>query len=60
VKQRLGNAGAVRPLAADAEKFAALYESRRSAYDLAEVRIAIASDDPEMTVTSILAHPVFQ
>jgi shikimate kinase len=60
VKQRLGNAGAVRPLAADAAKFAALYESRRSAYDLADVRVEIASDDPEVTVTSILAHPVFQ
>jgi shikimate kinase len=60
VKQRLGNPAAVRPLAADAEKFAALFESRRTAYGLADVRIEIASDDPELTVDAILTDPVFQ
>ena len=60
VRQRLGNAGAVRPLAADPEKFAALYESRRGLYALADVRVEIASDDPELTVESILSHPVLK
>lgn len=60
VKQRLGNQGAVRPLAADPEKFAALYQTRRAAYGLADVRIEIASDDPEITVDAILTDPVFK
>jgi len=50
---------AVRPLARDPEKFAALYESRRDAYRLADVRVEIASDDPEHTVDAILTNPVF-
>ena len=29
------------------------------AYRLADVRVEIASDDPEQTVNAILAHPVF-
>jgi len=49
----------VRPLARDPEKFAALYHSRRDAYRLADVRVEIASDDPEQTVNAILAHQLF-
>jgi shikimate kinase len=50
----------VRPLARDAERFAALYDARRDAYRLADVRVEIASDDPENTVDAILADPVFK
>jgi shikimate kinase len=50
----------VRPLARDPEQFAALYQSRRDAYCLADVRVEIASDDPERTVDAILADPVFK
>jgi shikimate kinase len=50
----------VRPLARDPEKFAALYDSRREAYRLADLRIEISSDDPERTVDAILADPVFR
>jgi shikimate kinase len=50
----------VRPLARDPERFAALYYARRDAYQLADVRVEIASDDPERTVDAILADPVFK
>jgi shikimate kinase len=46
-----------RPLAQDPEKFAALYESRREAYGAADVRIPVESDDPEVTVDTIVRHP---
>jgi shikimate kinase len=49
--------GPVRPLAQDPEKFAALYDARRAAYELADTRVEILSDDPEQTVTTILSHP---
>jgi shikimate kinase len=49
-----------RPLARDPEAFAALYESRRDHYRLADVHVPIASDDPEITVAAILAHPLFK
>ena len=51
-----GNAD--RPLARDPERFAALYQSRREIYRLADVHIPIESDDPEVTVAAILRHPV--
>ena len=60
VRQRLGNHGPVRPLAADAEKFALLYRTRRADYQLADVRIEISSDDPEITVDTILTDPAFK
>ena len=40
-----------RPLARDPQKFAALYEARRAAYGLADVRVAIESDDPAVPWT---------
>jgi shikimate kinase len=46
-----------RPLARDREAFAALYRDRRECYTQAEVHIAVESDDPEITVAAILAHP---
>ena len=52
--------GALRPLARDPEKFSALYDSRRGDYQLADVRVSIASDDPEATVDAILADPMFR
>ena len=49
-----------RPLARDPVRFAALYESRREHYRLAEVHVTIESDDPEATVEAILQHPVLR
>jgi shikimate kinase len=49
-----------RPLARDPEAFAALYELRRGDYGLADVHVAIESDDPEITVAAILDHPLFR
>ncbi len=53
-------AGPVRPLARDPRQFRGLYDARREAYGMADVRVAIESDDPEQTVTAILADPLFQ
>ena len=50
----------VRPLAQDPQKFAALYDARRGVYQLADARVEITSDDPEMTVSAILGHPVLK
>lgn len=49
-----------RPLARDPHQFAELYHSRRPCYSLADVRVAIESDDPAAVVEAILAHPIFQ
>ena len=45
-----------RPLARDAAKLAALYEARRESYGLADVRVPVESDDPELAVDAILKH----
>jgi len=55
VKQRVAQASH-RPLARDAEKFEALYHARRQCYALADVHVAIESDDPGVTVRTILSH----
>jgi len=47
-----------RPLARDPRQFAALYQARREAYSLADVRVPIASDDPASAVEAILSHPL--
>jgi shikimate kinase len=47
-----------RPLARDPEKFAALYEQRRAAYELADMHIPISGDDPDDAVERILHHPL--
>jgi shikimate kinase len=47
-----------RPLARDPRQFAALYQARREAYALADVRISIESDDPAAVVEAILTHPL--
>jgi shikimate kinase len=46
-----------RPLAREAERFAALYESRLESYALADVRVTIDSDDPERAIQAILSDP---
>jgi shikimate kinase len=51
---------AVRPLARDPDKFAALYEARSDIYRAADVRVPIEGDDPEETVRAILAGPIFR
>lgn len=48
-----------RPLARDPVLLAALFDSRREHYLLADVHVAIESDDPEVTVAAILRHAVF-
>ncbi len=57
--QRVGQTSH-RPLARDPEKFAALYESRREAYRLADVHVPILSDDPASAVEAILGDPLLQ
>jgi shikimate kinase len=37
-----------------------LYEATRPHYQLADVRISVTTDDPEVTVAAILAHPLFK
>ena len=59
VQQRVAQA-AHRPLARDPDAFAALYHARRADYALAQVHVAIDSDDPDVTVGAILDHPVFR
>jgi shikimate kinase len=49
-----------RPLARDPEKFAALYHARREHYAIADLRIPIESDDPAVTVQTILSHPLLK
>jgi shikimate kinase len=56
VRRRVAGASH-RPLARDPEAFAALYHSRREHYALADLHIPIDSDDPEIAVAAILAHP---
>jgi shikimate kinase len=53
VQRRVAQSGH-RPLARDPVALAALYEARREAYRLADVRVPIESDDPEVTVDSIM------
>ena len=61
VEQRVAQAGGpVRPLAENPAQFRALFDSRRKAYATADVRVVIESDDPEHTVSAILADPIFR
>jgi shikimate kinase len=48
-----------RPLARDAAKFKQLYEDRREAYQKADHRIEIDTDDPAAIVTAIMKLPIF-
>jgi shikimate kinase len=49
-----------RPLAREPERFAALYRARMETYRLADVHVAIDTDDPEEAAEAILRNPVFQ
>jgi shikimate kinase len=49
-----------RPLARDPKAFAALFESRRDHYRLADIHLPITSDDPDQTVATLLSHPLFK
>lgn len=59
VQRRIAHA-TNRPLARDPEKFAALYDSRRDTYALADLHVAIEGDDPTAAVEAILGHPLFR
>jgi shikimate kinase len=59
IQQRVGDASA-RPLARDPQRFAALYESRREIYALADVRIAIESDRAEDALDALVNHPILK
>jgi shikimate kinase len=49
-----------RPLARDREKLDALYAARRDVYQLADARVEIETDDPDVTVQAILRQPALQ
>jgi shikimate kinase len=49
-----------RPLARDPARFAALFDARREHYRLADVHVPVESDDPEVTVATILQNPVLR
>jgi shikimate kinase len=51
---------AVRPLARDPERFAALFETRRAHYRLADIKITVDTDDADRAVDAILAEPAFR
>jgi shikimate kinase len=58
VRKRV-QADGTRPLAADPEKFRELFEARRAGYQMADHRIPIVSEDPEVTVDSIIELQLF-
>jgi shikimate kinase len=59
VKRRVAQASH-RPLARDPERFAALFHARRECYAVADIHVPIASDDPAVTVGTILSHPLLK
>ena len=52
-------ADGTRPLATDPDRFRELFDSRRSQYQLADHRVDIVSEDPEVTIDSIVALQLF-
>lgn len=58
IRQRVPPDG-TRPLAADPERFRALFDSRRAGYELADHRIPILSEDPEVTIDAIIELQLF-
>jgi len=58
VKQRVV-AATHRPLARDPQQFEQLYAQRREAYQRADYRIEIVSDDPSVAVAAVLQLPIF-
>jgi shikimate kinase len=57
-RRRVENCGN-RPLARDPQKFAELYEARRSGYSRADYQVRVECDDPEALVAAIQALPIF-
>jgi len=37
-----------------------LYQARLASYALADVRVSIESDDPEVAVNAIVSHPLLK
>jgi shikimate kinase len=52
-------ADGTRPLAADPQGFRDLFDSRRTGYEKADHRVPIESEDPEVTIDSIMALQLF-
>lgn len=59
VVRRIGQ-NSNRPLARDPKRFAELFAERQQAYSRADYRVEIESDDPAVTVDTILNLPLFQ
>ena len=58
IRQRLGE-GTTRPLAADPEKLAQLFEERRPLYERADFRIEADCDDVDEVIGRIMRLPLF-
>lgn len=58
--QRRASQSTHRPLARDPQRLAELFQSRREYYQLADIHIAINSDDPAVAAEDILAHPMLK
>jgi shikimate kinase len=58
IRKRVPDDG-TRPLAADPEKFRELFDARRAGYEKADHRIPVESEDPEVTIDSIIALQLF-
>jgi shikimate kinase len=58
IRKRVQSDG-TRPLAADPVQFRALFDSRRAGYEMADHRVPIVSEDPEVTIDSIIALQLF-
>jgi shikimate kinase len=59
VRRRVGDSSH-RPLARDPEAFTRLYEERRACYARADYRVSIESDEPAVTVETLLQLPLFK
>ena len=60
VVSKRASQAAHRPLARDPERLAALYESRREIYALADIHIPIVRDDPAEVAEVILSHTLLK
>jgi shikimate kinase len=58
IRKRVPNDGS-RPLAMDPVKFRELFDERREVYQIADHRIVIESEDPEVNVDAIIALHLF-
>jgi shikimate kinase len=58
IRKRVPSDGS-RPLATDDEKFRELFDTRRHLYQVADHRITVESEDPEVNVDAIMALQLF-